>query len=59
MGPIADVSISFGANANATAVSAAMTDIIKDGLRAAGASVGNVTSTARTPADQARAMLIT
>jgi len=56
VGPIADVRISFGANANAAAVSAAMTDIIKDGLRAAGASVGNITSTARTPADQARAM---
>jgi hypothetical protein len=33
-----------------------MTDVIKDGLRAAGASVGTISSTARTPADQARAM---
>ncbi|MDP9193006.1 MAG: dockerin type I repeat-containing protein [Acidobacteriota bacterium] len=56
VGPVADVRISFGANAVATAVSSAMTDVVKDGLRAAGASVGNITSTARTPADQARAM---
>lgn len=56
VGSVADVRIAFGANANAAAVSAAMTDIVKDGLRAAGASVGNITSTARTPADQARAM---
>jgi hypothetical protein len=56
VGAIADVRLSFGANANAAVVSAAMTDIIKDGLRAAGASVGNISSTARTPADQARAM---
>jgi len=56
VGSLADVRISYGANANAGAVSAAMTDIIKDGLRAAGASVGTVTSTVRTPADQARAM---
>jgi hypothetical protein len=56
VGAVADVRIAFGANANAAAVSAAMTDIVKDGLRAAGASVGNITSTARTPEDQARAM---
>lgn len=56
VGPVADVRISFGANAVATAVSTDMTDIVKDGLRAAGASVGNITSTARTPEDQARAM---
>ncbi|MDC0741365.1 hypothetical protein [Polyangium mundeleinium] len=56
VGPIADVRIVFGANADAGAVSAGMTDIVKDGLRAAGAAVGTITSTARTPADQARAM---
>lgn len=56
VGPVADVRISFGANANAGAVSTGMTDVVKDGLRAAGASVGNISSTARTPADQARAM---
>jgi hypothetical protein len=56
VGPIADVRVSFGANAVATAVSTAMTDIVKDGLRAAGASAGNISSTARTPEDQARAM---
>ena len=33
-----------------------MVDIIKDGLRAAGQTSATITSTARTPADQARAM---
>lgn len=56
VGSIQDVRISFGANADATAVSAGMRDVIKDGLRAAGASVGTITSTARSPEDQARAM---
>jgi len=53
---LADVRINYGANANAGVVSAGMIDIVKDGLRAAGASVGTITSTLRTPADQARAM---
>ncbi len=56
VGALADVRISFGPNANAGVVSARMIDIVKDGLRAAGASVGTITSTLRTPADQARAM---
>lgn len=56
VGSIADVKITFGANADATVVSAGMTDVVKDGLRAAGASVGTITSTARSPEDQARAM---
>ena len=56
VGSIKDVRIVFGPNANAAVVSAGMTDIVKDGLRAAGASVGNITSTLRSPADQARAM---
>jgi hypothetical protein len=56
VGPLADVRIAYGANANEAVVSAGMKDIIKDGLRAAGAAVGTITSTARTPADQARAM---
>ena len=56
VGSIADVRVNFGANANQGAVSAGMLDIVKDGLRAAGASTGTITSTARTPADQARAM---
>lgn len=56
VGALADVRIAFGPNANAGVVSDGMTDIVKDGLRAAGASVGTITSTLRTPADQARAM---
>ncbi len=56
VGALADVRITFGPNANAGAVSAGMTDIVKDGLRAAGASTGTITSTLRSPADQARAM---
>lgn len=56
VGSVADVSIAYGANADAAAVSDRMIDIVKDGLRAAGASTGRITSTARTPADQARAM---
>jgi hypothetical protein len=56
IGALADVRIAYGANANAAVVSAGMQDVVKDGLRAAGASVGTITSTSRTPADQARAM---
>ncbi len=56
VGSIADVRIAYGPNADSGAVSAGMQDIVKDGLRAAGAAVGTITSTARTPADQARAM---
>jgi len=56
VGSIADVKITFGANADATVVSAGMKDVVKDGLLAAGASVGTISSTARTPEDQARAM---
>lgn len=55
---LADVQINFGPNADASVVSSGMVDIVKDGLRAAGASVGTIASTARTPADQARAMFI-
>ena len=56
VGPVADVQVGFGANANAAVVPAITIDIVKDGLRAAGQSAGTITSTARTPADQARAM---
>ena len=56
VGSIADVRLAFGPNANAGVVPDTMRDIIKDGLRAAGAPVGTITSTLRTPADQARAM---
>jgi len=58
VGSVADVRVAYGPNANAGAVSAGMTDIVKDGLRAAGATVGTITSTVRTPADQARAMFV-
>ncbi len=58
VGSVADVSINFGANANAAVVSSAMIDAIKDALRAAGQTVATITSSARTPEDQARAMFI-
>ncbi|GAA2711989.1 hypothetical protein GCM10010429_29150 [Micromonospora olivasterospora] len=56
VGALADVQVAFGANANAAALSAATIDIVKDSLRAAGQRTVTITSTARTPADQARAM---
>ncbi|HEX6199300.1 MAG TPA: hypothetical protein VF150_03470, partial [Thermoanaerobaculia bacterium] len=56
VGAVPDVEVAYGANADAGAVSAAMLDIVRDGLRAAGQSNATITSTARTPADQARAM---
>jgi hypothetical protein len=56
VGAIADVRINWGPNANRGTVDARLIDIIKDGLRAAGASNGTISSTARTAADQARAM---
>jgi hypothetical protein len=51
-----DVQLAFGPNANAAVVTAAMLDAVKDALRAAGQANATITSTARTPADQARAM---
>jgi hypothetical protein len=53
---LADVRIGFAATANSAVVSAGMIDVIKDGLRAAGQASAVISSTARTPADQARAM---
>jgi hypothetical protein len=53
---LADVQVNFGANADANSLSATTIDIVKDSLRAAGARTATITSTARTPADQARAM---
>jgi len=53
---VADVRVAYGAQANAAAVSLAMVDVVKDGLRAAGVTTATITSTARSPADQARAM---
>lgn len=56
VGSVQDVQVTYGANANAAAVSAAALRIVKNGLRAAGQSTVTITSTARSPADQARAM---
>ncbi len=56
VGALADVQVNYGANANAATVWNATIDIIKDGLRASGQSTATITSTSRTPADQARAM---
>ncbi|BCL12396.1 hypothetical protein [Micromonospora sagamiensis] len=56
VGAVADVRVNFGPNANAGAVRAATIDIIKDSQRAAGQAAVTISSTARTPADQARAM---
>lgn len=56
LGSLADVRVNFGANANAAAVWATTLDIIKDGLRASGQPAATITSTTRSPADQARAM---
>jgi hypothetical protein len=53
---LADVQINFGANADPAAVSAAMTDLVKDALRASGQASATISSTARGPEDQARAM---
>jgi hypothetical protein len=53
---IADVQIAYGANANAAVVSVAMRDVVRDSLRVAGQANATISSTARTPADQARAM---
>ena len=51
-----DVSVGFGAQANAAVVSQASLDLIKGALRFAGQSTASINSTARTPEDQARAM---
>jgi hypothetical protein len=56
VGPLPDVQVNFGANANAAVVWQETLDIIKDSLRAAGQANATIASTARTPADQARAM---
>ncbi len=56
VGALADVQVTFGPNADATALRPATIDIVKDSLRAAGQRTVTITSTARTPADQARAM---
>lgn len=56
VGAVNDVQIAFGPNAIASVVSPEMTDVVKDGYRAAGAKRGVISRTAATPPDQARAM---
>ncbi len=56
VGAVPDVAITYGPVADPSAVSAALVDAIKDGLRSAGAQTGSISRTAVTPADQARAM---
>ena len=56
VGAVPDVRVTYGANANAAVVSAAMVDVVRDGQRAAGQSTATISSTSRTPPDQARAM---
>ena len=51
-----DVRIEYGPNANPSIVSNDMISIIKAGLRNAGSTKGQITSTARTAIDQARIM---
>jgi hypothetical protein len=54
--PLQDVQVGFGPNANAAVVAGSTIDAIKDALRAAGQASATINSTARSPADQARAM---
>lgn len=51
-----DVKVSFDSTANGAVVSKGMMELLKDGLRAAGQAAARVSSTQRSPADQARAM---
>jgi hypothetical protein len=56
VGAVADVQIAYGANANAAVVSAGMLTVVRESLRVAGQANATINSTARSPADQARAM---
>jgi hypothetical protein len=51
-----DVRLTFGPDADRSALSTDLLDVIKDGLRTAGQSEAVINSTARTPAGQARVM---
>jgi hypothetical protein len=55
-GAVPDVRIGFGTNANPAVVSKAMITLIKNSLRVAGQAQATITSTARTPEQQAQAM---
>jgi hypothetical protein len=54
--PAAEVTVTFGANADQTVLSATALDIVKDVAQAAGLTSIMISSTARTPTDQARVM---
>ena len=56
VGALTDVQVNYGVNADAATVWSTTIDIIKDGLRASGQPLAMITSTSRTPADQARIM---
>ncbi|GAA1853554.1 hypothetical protein [Myceligenerans crystallogenes] len=56
IGAVQDVSIGYGPNADRAAVSAGMLDAVKDSLRIAGQTTVTISSTARGPEDQVRAM---
>jgi hypothetical protein len=51
-----DVAVGYGTHANTAHVSAAILDVIKDGLRASGQANATIASTSRNADDQARAM---
>ena len=53
---LSDVRVTGGVNADLSKVTSDMMDLIKDGLRKAGSNTCQISSTARTAEDQARAM---
>lgn len=56
VGAVQDVVVTYGQHAKADRVWPEMLDLVKDGLRAAGAATATITSTARSSYEQARAM---
>jgi hypothetical protein len=53
---VPDVKLSYGANADVSAISVGLNNLVKDSLRIAGRATATINSTARNPEDQARAM---
>ena len=53
---VSGITVNFGPNANASVVSAYTLQVLKECLAAAGETSATITSTSRTPHDQARAM---
>jgi GH24 family phage-related lysozyme (muramidase)/murein DD-endopeptidase MepM/ murein hydrolase activator NlpD len=53
---VSGITVSFGPNANASVVSDYTLQVLKECLAAAGETSAQISSTSRTPADQARAM---